>query len=116
MSLQTSNLKKHFNYQNSNIKQILYEFTKPIHLNIFFRNLDYLALKCDLVRFDNNKWIYQPLMFCKDYYDEPYFAPVILLINNIGTQFNFIPSKFINEMILCPPSTHIFNVLNLPNL
>lgn len=113
---QIANLQKHFQYQNSIIKLILDEFTKPIHMNIFFRNIDYLSLKCDLVEFNNNKWIYNPNLFCKDYYDEEYLSPVILMINNIGSFFDFIPSKFINEKILCPSYNEIITVIQLPNL
>jgi len=112
----TSNLKKHFDYQNINIKNILNEFTKPIYLNIFFRNLDFLTLKSDLIIFNNNKWYQQPNLFCKDYYDEPYVSPVILLINNIGSFLDFKPTNFINELIMCPKYNHIHDVLYLPTL
>lgn len=113
---QIANLQRHYIYQNSIVKLILNEFTKPIHMNIFFRNIDYLSLKCDLVKFNNNKWIYQPNLFCQDKYDEPYLSPVIMMINNIGSFFDFIPSRFISEKILCPKYEEIIDVLNLPNL
>jgi hypothetical protein len=112
----TSNLITYYSSKSTFIKEIWNEFTKPPHENIFFRNLDYLFRKSDLVEFNNDKWIMKPHVFCNDYYDEQDIFPVILLINDIGSIFEFNPDSFINKKILAPPFDEIENTFNLQTL
>lgn len=116
MPISTSHLLNHFKYQDNNSQRVLSEFKKPIFSNIFFRNLDYLLRKCNSVKFDKDRWIMRPHIFCEDYYGIQYFYPVILLVNNLGSIFDFSVDNFISRKILVPPESEIINVLNLPNL
>lgn len=116
MKIYSSNLLNHFRSQSIKTKRILNEFRKPIHENIYFRNYPYLARKSNLVPFDEDKWKRRPSLFCSDYYDDPYLYPVILLLNNIGSIYDFIPEKLIKNMILAPEKNVIFEILSLPNM
>lgn len=112
----TSHLLNHFEIQDVDSQQILNEFKKPIFSNIFFRNLDYLLRTCNGVKFDKDRWIMCPHIFCNDYYGIQYFYPVILLVNNIGSFYDFFADNLISRKILAPPTEEIIKVLNLPNL
>lgn len=110
---QTSNLSKHFKNQTYDVKKLLNEFTKEISQNKFFRNYDHLLNDSEFVKFSKDNWIFKPYNFCKDYYEEPYFYPVVLLINNIGSMFDFKQENFINNFIIAPRKSAIIYVMSL---
>jgi len=112
MTLQTSDLRQHFIQQQSNVKNILIEFTKSIHLNIFSRNRESLLLDAAIVKFQKDSWKMRPDIFCLEYYKEPYFHPVVLLANNLGSVFSFQPENLINGVIIAPTKTKIIKLLN----
>lgn len=97
--------------QTYDVLKIIKEFKKSLMENVFFRNYDYLVRVSKNVPFSQDTWNLRPFIFCKDYYEEPYIYPVILLTNNIPTMFEFVSSNFENGMILCPDKTEIYSLL-----
>jgi len=95
MKKQTVTLTDHFASQTLDVKNIFKEFAKPILSNVFFTNLAALRLESDFYEFTNDRWVQRPTIFCMDVYDEPLLYPVIMLVNNIKTFFEFTPDRFI---------------------
>ncbi len=112
MNNNISDLKKYYSQQEYIIKRILYEFKKPIHQNCFFRNLEALREQSDYVKFDNVKWKMRPDVFCSDYYEEHNLYPIILLVNNISTLFQFIVDNVEERIIIAPHYKIIIEVIN----
>lgn len=108
---ETSNLIDSFVFLPTDVRKILLEFKKPLFQNTFFRNIELLKEESNLVKFDNSKWIMRPTHFCNDYYGEQYLFPVILLVNNIKTFFDFRPENFYNQIIIAPKIEKIVSVL-----
>lgn len=108
----TTNLNQHFANQTFDIKKLLAEFKKPILENVFYNNIQYLVERSSFINFNKEKWILRPYNFCRDYYSEPYFYPVILLVNNLGSVYHFRPEKFTNEIIIAPNKDAIIEVLS----
>jgi hypothetical protein len=106
-----SNLTNHMTGQSYDVKKILDEFDKPLFRNKFYINKNYLIEQSDYIKFNNDKWIYKPQLFCQDYYEEQYLYPVILLINNINSIFNFHPNNLMNQLINAPNKQIIYNIL-----
>ena len=113
MPNQTSDLINHFKYQNFDTLRILNEFKKPIHSNVFFRNRDTLLENSTLVYFQKGSWRMKPDIFCVDHYKSPYIFPVILMINNLGSIFEFISENLVNEFIVAPFKNNIVKLLSL---
>lgn len=90
----TSNLLQSFQSQSFLVKNVVQEFRKPIHKNRFFNNRDYLLDSSTLVPFRKKNWFLRPEFFCYDYYGEPEFFHVVLLVNNISSRFNFRAENF----------------------
>lgn len=109
---QTTNFKKFYGSQTYEVQLIISEFTKPIMQNVFFKNIYALRDGASSVPFSNNVWTMRPERFCLDYYGESYFYPVILLINDIGTVFNFRPDKMKSQNIIAPSYDKITSLAN----
>lgn len=105
-------------YQNQPyfVQRILNEFKKDIFDNVFFINKDLFLNNPSYVEFTKDSWYMRPHVFCQDTYGEQYVYPVILLLNNISTFFNFIPENFSNRMILTPDISLISSVLGYSSL
>jgi len=100
---QYSNLQKHFAMQPYDQNKIFEEFNKPIHENLFMINLLFLKTNSDHVSFNNTKWEMRPEVFCLDQYEDRfYFYPIILLVNEISTIFNFTRENLKNGIIIAP--------------
>jgi len=117
MKKQTVTLTDHFASQTLDVKNIFKEFAKPILSNVFFTNLAALRLESDFYEFTNDRWVQRPTIFCMDVYDEPLLYPVIMLVNNIKTFFEFTPDRFIptiknQRIIIAPYRTTINKVLS----
>lgn len=116
MAIQRVMLLDYYENQSSIIKQILDEFKKSIFENVFFTNLPILKTNSDYYDFTNDSWYQRPTVFCLDIYSEPQLFPIILLVNNIKTFFEFVPEKF-NEMpdgrkiIIAPHFSTILDIL-----
>ena len=117
MKQQTFSLIEHFASQSNDVKQIFREFAKPILSNVFFTNLAALRLESDYYEFTNDRWTQQPTIFCLDNYNEPLLYPVIMLVNNIKTFFEFTPERFPitvknQRIIIAPYRSTIIKVLS----
>lgn len=117
MRKQIVSLTEHFASQTSDVKQIFEEFAKPILNNVFFTNLAALRLESDFYEFTNDRWMQRPTIFCMDVYDEPLLYPVIMLVNNIKTFFEFTPERFVptiknQRIIIAPYRTTINKILS----
>lgn len=91
---------------------ILNEFLKDINDNVFIKNKKFLTMS-SLTRkiiFDS-KWNQNPQQFCTDFYKSQYFYPVILLINNIPTVFDFTSKSFETRPIITPSAKDILQLL-----
>ena len=77
---------------------IINEFSKPIFSNKYYISMDGLIKNSKIVNFDL-KWEYNPQQFCFDYYKKYMFYPVILLVNNVNTIFEFKNEKLNNKII-----------------
>lgn len=110
MALVTSNLDKHWERQSEAVKIIFSEFNKPLFENIFERNKDYLRYNADTVPFKYERWTFNPLLFCQEYYGEQYYYLILNLVNGIGTVFEFYADK-LNNQIIAPKDSHISSII-----
>lgn len=94
------------------IKLILQEFALPITSNIFFINKAGLKLDADFIEFDKIKWRHNPRQFCQDQYGIQEAFPIILMMNNISSYFEFIPDNIINNKITTPKYNFITSILD----
>lgn len=97
------------NLRSMNVKRIFYEFSKPIFNNIFFKNKEGLINSSNKIDFNKIEWNINPMKFCQDIYNEQYFYPIILLCNDIGSIYEFIPEK-LNNIIIAPQDNIIYNI------
>lgn len=112
---QTSDLNTYHTIQPIDYKSIISEFNKSIHENRFITNLDYLLYRDNVkyVDFSNDVWNMRPDFFCVDHYNHAFIYPVILLVNNLKTIFNFIPENFKDNLIIAPKINKIIKVLTI---
>ena len=110
---QTSDLNTYFSIQPIDYKSIVSEFNKTIHDNRFIINLDYLLYEqnFDYVDFSKGVWSLRPDFFCADHYEHPHIYPLILLVNNLKTIFEFIPENIPNNLIIAPKISKIIKLL-----
>lgn len=113
MVRETSDLSDHFKRQKFDVQKVFEQFKKPLMENVFFRNYEYLINNSELIKFSKGNWKYKPYLFCKDHYKEPYFYPIILMCNNLGSVFEFTPNNLLNEIILAPKTNIITKTLSL---
>lgn len=113
MGSQISNIKSHFDALPYDSLKTLYEFKNNIHYNKFFNNIDYLNANSSFVKFNNYTWDMRPDVFCNDYYKESNLFPIVLLVNNIGSVFNFRSDQFFEETIIAPSKSSIIKILSI---
>jgi len=94
-------------------KQLFSEYTKPIDINIFNDNLDFLKKDQDYIPFNNDLWTMKPEVFCLDHYKHMEFWPIILTCNNILTLFNFTQNNMKNNEIQAPQKEKITKLISL---
>ena len=94
------------------VRRLLAQFVKPIYSNVFYQNRDALKNGADLVDFNKNVWLNYPLQFCQDHYKQQYLYPVILLVNNLGSIYDFLPNNVSNNKIIAPQLKTIVSVLS----
>lgn len=92
---------------------IISEFSKPIFLNKFFINKDFLLKNSETVIFNKDKWFHRVEKFCLDKYEEHNYYPIILMMNNLGSRFAFHPRNISTPYIIAPKKTAIITVMNL---
>jgi hypothetical protein len=94
---------------------ILQEFSKSIFDNVFYRNRQFLRLSSDIVKFEKNIWEYNPQQFCLDQYSIVHIYPIILLINNLKSLFEFTSEK-LNYQIYAPTKSSIISILTFTKI
>lgn len=108
---QKSDLIDYYQELPVDISNIYSEFKKNILENRFFQNKDYLLNNSSRILFNSDNWHLRPEYFCYEFYKNPHYYPVILLINNISSRFNFRRDNFPNG-IAAPTLSAISNILN----
>ncbi len=111
----TANLKQEISSLTNDGKTILVEFSKNIFENIFHRNRLFLKENSDVIVFNKNTWDYNPQLFCLDHYDLMQLYPVVLLINNLKSIFEFESTNLDNK-ILAPRLSSLISILVLPRI
>lgn len=112
MSISTD-IKTFFNTLPPNVYQVISEYNKSIHDNIFYINKSILQEDSEYILFSNDKWKMRPYLFTAEVYGESYqyIYPVILTVNNIASIFHFVPNNFSYRVIVKPSLSRIFSVL-----
>lgn len=113
MADQKTDLKQYFDSFSTFKNKLIYEFSKPIHQNVFFNNINILQENSDYLLFNVEKWYMRPEVFCNDQYGEPYLYQVIMVVNNVKTIFDFIPDNFVDRIIIAPYRQQIQSLLSL---
>jgi len=106
-----ANLAREINNTSQNIRKIYAEFNGNIFNNKFYINLDYLIESSVKVNFKHN-WLYNPHKFCLDQYGVFELYPIILLVNNVKSIFEFKPDK-LDNVVISPSYNSIYKVLSL---
>lgn len=109
----SSNLQQYHDLQPIDYKSIIREFTKTIHENRFIINKEYLLRNCKNIEFNKDVWIMRPEFFCADHYDHPFLFPIILLVNNLKSIFEFLPENISNNYIKAPKINSVIKILHL---
>lgn len=109
----TANLKQEIQALSNDGKIVITEFSKNIFNNIFHRNRLFLKENSDVVDFNKNTWEYNPQSFCLDHYEIMQLYPIILLVNNIKTIFEFEPIQ-LKSKIIAPTKSALISILILP--
>lgn len=109
---QMANIANDILFKTTDQKKIDNEFKKNIFENVFFKNLEGLKEKSEIVLFNNPKWEQNPKIFCLDKYDEAGYYKVILMINNIPSMFSFKSENFKDFKIYAPVRREMLKVLS----
>ena len=107
-----ANLENDMAFKITDHTKIENEIKKNNYDNIFFKNLEGLKERANVVLFNNPKWEMNPKQFCIDNYNGVHFYQVILLINNIPSVFTFKSENFKDFKIYAPPKREILRVLS----
>jgi len=92
-------------------KTVFGEFSKSPNVNIFFKNKHGLQYNSTEIKFDDLKWNYNPMQFCQDHYDEQYLYPIILLINDLASMYQF-NNVTLNNYFLVPQLEYIMALIS----
>jgi len=89
-------------YNNQNNTMIMDAFTNDsIVGNVFLDNIQFLKHPDNIIEIDcSDDYKYRPDKLAKQYYGDANYFQIILLANNIGTLFHFVPSKWNNKIKL----------------
>jgi len=95
-------------------KLIKEEFLKPLSDNIFFLNKRGMILNENtrFIKFDKNEWSRNVKKFCIDTYGVPDVYLIVLLLNEISSQFGFVRERFPNTNIITPTMETIITTLS----
>lgn len=92
-------------------RQVFIEFAKNPHTNIFFKNKKGLIFNSISMQFDNATWNHNPLQFCEDHYGNQYWYPILLLVNDLSSLYQFNVSVLNNKFIV-PNEDYIIKLLS----
>jgi hypothetical protein len=76
-------------------------FINPPCENVFIQYLPLLKENSERVPF-TIEYTFDPFKFAYDYYQSKYYAPLIMLVNNIPTILFFDPEYLQTDYLLCP--------------
>lgn len=102
-------LELEFIRKSATIREIQMEFNLNIFENRFFKCKDYLVSNSDLVSMQST-WNLNPQQFCLDHYKIIELYPIILLVNNLNSMFEFKTENITNK-IIAPTTIAIYNLL-----
>lgn len=108
-----SNLQKFYNNLDTTSTLIFKEFKKKLFDNSFFLNLEYLIEESELVEFDKESWKRRPELFCNDYYGNPNYYLIVLLVNNLDSRFHFHPNNIIDNYIYASTQDSVKKILKI---
>lgn len=91
-------------------RQVFIEFAKNPHVNIFFKNKKGLIFNSETMRFDEATWNYNPLQFCEDHYGNQYIYPILLMVNNLSSLYQF-NMTVLNNTFIAPYENYIMKLL-----
>lgn len=111
----TANLKLEPNSITTDGKIVLKEFYKPLNKNIFFKNKSYLVNNSKIVNFSKQSWRYNPQLYCLEEYDIAQLFPLILLVNDIRSLFEFTPEEM-KSQIITPKKFAITDIFSFSRL
>lgn len=111
----TTNLRAYYQQQPAVIEDIIANFAKTPMMNKYFRNKAGLVYKAPTVKFSNHNWRENPLAFCRDQYNEQLLYPLILMCNNLGSIYEFIPDNLPNG-IIAPDQNVIARIAAYPSI
>lgn len=111
MGRTSSNLLIHGKSLPGSNRTISYQMINTPFSNAIFKNKQGFILNSKTVPFDNDTWKYNPQLFCKDQYDDQYLYPIILIVNNLGSIYEFNKERLING-IITPFKKSIFRILS----
>ena len=115
MANYTTSLVDFFKYLPEHVNKTLTEYQKQLPYNRFHLYKEYLLNHTETkqVKFNNNRWVLRPYLFCFDNYSESeqYLYPVILTVNNICSIHWFTPDKFLDQNVYVPSVNIIKKIL-----
>jgi len=109
---ETANIAEEIILRTTDRRKLDIEFSKGIFDNIFFKNLEGLLEKSEVVIFNDPKWEQNPHKFSLDYYGEVSYCNVIMLVNNVASMFSFKSENFKDFKIYVPLRREILKVLS----
>lgn len=109
--MRTSHLLQHFANLGYEQRLVIQEFNKSHVENIFALNRPYLYMNSKVVKFTKDEWTMRPDIFCLDYYNVPYFYPIILMVNELSSVFEFTPENLHDALIIAPDKAAIIDIL-----
>ncbi len=110
----SANLLKSNNAIPQTSKVLAQKMTSSPMLNSIFQNKQGLIETSKSIPFNTNKWNYNPQQFSFDQYENQYYYPVILIVNNIGSIYDFYMTNFPNG-IITPEISLMQNIINRPS-
>ncbi len=109
--MQKTNLLDTSDLKINNREILINEFKKPIFQNKLFINKNFLITNSRNYELNKESWIRNPQNFALELYGEFEYYRVILLVNNIGSYIQFIPSNLKNNHVIVPYQSYIDKLL-----
>lgn len=115
MPRSTSNLEKYLEGLPVLGQDIFKEMTSSPMLNQLFASKKALQYESSYKKFSNDRWNMNPQLFCQETYNIQEFYPIILIVNNLGSIYEFVP-KNMPDGICTPKQERIGFILKSMNL
>jgi hypothetical protein len=110
-----ANFEHEFLQSSTDPKRVVDEFLKPINTNIFHLNKRGMIRDSTTIftKFEKSSWDRNPQQFSFDIYGDKEYYLVVMLVNNISSQFKFIKDNFYETNIITPSLNTIIKTLSL---